>query len=241
MAKAKFEDIYLSLKEDIINKKYKLDERLASEHELATIYDCSRNTIRKAIRLLNEEGIVYSAQGKGVFILQPIEKNVISFKNSNFEGLSMISQSEKNKIDTQVYSFKEIEVDQAMSQEIEFSIGQTVYEVIRIRRKNGKAIMYDRAYFLKEIVGEFTDEIVSGSIYRHLKDTQIVKIAASRTFNKVLAANEMDTKLLSLGDYNCIGEFINIVYDDYGQIFEHTFTHYVPNEHVLVSFNINQN
>lgn len=242
MAETKFEDIYLNLKNDIVNDKYHLDQRLPSEHELASIYDCTRNTIRKATRLLNEEGIVYSAKGKGVFILKPIEKNIVAFKNSNFEGLSTISRDiEDQKIDTQVYSLKEMVVDHQLSQIIEFDEGEVVYESIRIRLKKDKAIMYDRAYFSKEIVGELDETIISGSIYRHLKENQYIKIAASRTFNKVLGVNELDTKLLSLGDYNCIGEFINIVYDDYGRIFEHTFTHYVPNEHVLVSFNINKN
>ncbi len=48
----------------------KLDEgeKLASERELASRYGTARNTVREAVRLLTEEGLVDAQHGRGVFV-----------------------------------------------------------------------------------------------------------------------------------------------------------------------------
>ena len=61
----KFFRIYLELKEQIENKKYKANSILPSENELARKYNVSRETIRKALLLLLENGYIHKIQGKG--------------------------------------------------------------------------------------------------------------------------------------------------------------------------------
>ena len=52
----------------IDNNKYKIGDRLPSEHELARILRVSRVTLREAIRQLREDGFLYSRRGSGTFI-----------------------------------------------------------------------------------------------------------------------------------------------------------------------------
>lgn len=46
-------------------------ERLPSEPDLATQYDASRNTVRLAIAVLTNQGLVVSRQGLGTFVHEP--------------------------------------------------------------------------------------------------------------------------------------------------------------------------
>ena len=50
MPKAKFNDIYEDLKKKIEAHAYPYQSLLPSEHELTEVYDCSRNTVRRALR-----------------------------------------------------------------------------------------------------------------------------------------------------------------------------------------------
>ena len=49
MPKSKFKQIYKDLKEKIETQEYEFQELLPSENKMVGIYDCSRNTVRRAI------------------------------------------------------------------------------------------------------------------------------------------------------------------------------------------------
>lgn len=73
MPKAKYAEIYKNLKRKIETGEYEFQELLPSENTLVQEYDCSRNTIRRAIGDLVADGYVQTMQGKGVrIIFQPV-------------------------------------------------------------------------------------------------------------------------------------------------------------------------
>ena len=75
MPKSKFEHIYRDLKEKIESEEYPYMELLPSENQLIEVYDCSRNTVRRAIKMLATEGYVQSQHGVGVRSLyRPIHR-----------------------------------------------------------------------------------------------------------------------------------------------------------------------
>ena len=75
MPKSKYEDIYRNLKQKIESNEFASQALLPSENSLIQIYDCSRNTVRRALSRLVADGYVQTIQGKGVRnIYQPAEK-----------------------------------------------------------------------------------------------------------------------------------------------------------------------
>ena len=64
MPKAKYAEIYKDLKRKIETGEYEFQELLPSENTLVQEYDCSRNTIRRAIGDLVADGYVQTMQGK---------------------------------------------------------------------------------------------------------------------------------------------------------------------------------
>ena len=69
MPKSKYDIIYRELKDKIINNEYPEGDYLPPENTLVQIYDCSRNTIRRAISHLVMEGYVQPHHGKGVRVI----------------------------------------------------------------------------------------------------------------------------------------------------------------------------
>ena len=63
-----FVQIYDELYEAIINGTYKEDTMLPSEASLMEMYKVSRVTVRQALALLQEDGMVRSIQGKGTLV-----------------------------------------------------------------------------------------------------------------------------------------------------------------------------
>lgn len=65
-----YEQVYDSLKQDILSEKYKVGDRIPSEKELSAHFDVSRITSKKALEKLREEGYVYSQRGRGTFVAE---------------------------------------------------------------------------------------------------------------------------------------------------------------------------
>ncbi|WP_055106851.1 GntR family transcriptional regulator [Paenibacillus ihumii] len=64
--------LYVSIYDEIFNKikigEFKAGEKLPSENLLAEMFNISRGTLRQALLLLQEDGIIFNWQGKGNFV-----------------------------------------------------------------------------------------------------------------------------------------------------------------------------
>ncbi|WP_392562362.1 GntR family transcriptional regulator [Orbus sturtevantii] len=65
----KFDSIYLAIKKRIY--QYEVGRRLPSELNLASIFNVSRTTIRKALTRLKSDGVIKSKKGQGYFLIKP--------------------------------------------------------------------------------------------------------------------------------------------------------------------------
>ncbi len=65
----KYRAIYEELRADLGGGKYRIGETLPPIEELTDRYGVAMNTVRNAQRLLIEEGLVRSEQGRGVFVV----------------------------------------------------------------------------------------------------------------------------------------------------------------------------
>lgn len=66
--KALYEQVYESLKQEIISAKYNIGDQVPSEKELSESFQVSRITSKKALEKLMNEGYVYRQRGKGTFV-----------------------------------------------------------------------------------------------------------------------------------------------------------------------------
>lgn len=71
MAHAKYQQIADRLRAQISSGALEPGKRLPSEPDLAAEYAASRNTVRLAIALLTNQGLVISRQGLGTFVVEP--------------------------------------------------------------------------------------------------------------------------------------------------------------------------
>lgn len=71
-----YEQVAEKLQEMILKSELRPGERVPPEAELTRLFNVSRTTIREAIKLLKERGLVEISHGKGVFVVEPQESNV---------------------------------------------------------------------------------------------------------------------------------------------------------------------
>ena len=126
MAKTKYDHIYTQLRNRIESGTYPYQDLLASEHTLIKEFDCSRNTVRRAIGRLADEGYVQSIHGKGVQVIyQPQEQS--EFFLSNIESMKEAVARNKKSYTTQVVCFAELTVDEKIQVRTTFPLGEQIY------------------------------------------------------------------------------------------------------------------
>ena len=72
----KYQQLAKTLREQIPQLAKNGNQKLATEWELATIYNVSRQTVRRALALLEEEGLIARRQGSGSYLAPNPRRNV---------------------------------------------------------------------------------------------------------------------------------------------------------------------
>jgi len=65
--KLKYYELMENLHQKIISGEIRPGEKLPSENELSAEYGVSRQTVRKALQILQNEGYIYAEHGRGTF------------------------------------------------------------------------------------------------------------------------------------------------------------------------------
>jgi len=240
MPKNLYSDIYHILKGEIDSNVYPPKSILPGEEDLSSRFSVTRNTIRRALKKLQADGLVYTVKGRGVVVLEPIVDNRVIFSAANHFGFQDLMSFPQNKfikkLTTKVLEFKEIEIDDTLSKHTSFTVGDKAYYIERLRMVNGKAMAIDTSYFRKESIPNLSIVDAEGSVYQYIRDENLFKIAAARSIASVESATKKEFDNLDLDDANCVGVLKKYVYTDLGSLFECTETKYIPNHYSLVGF-----
>ncbi len=227
MPKSKFESIYKDLKCKIEQGEYEYQDFLPSEHTLIEVYDCSRNTVRRAISELATLGYVQSMHGKGVRVIyQPLEQ--ANFTIGGIESFKESAARNKKKFTTKVVFFEEVTVDQRMSKRTGFKVGTPVYYIQRVRSLDGMALILDINVFSKELVPNLTKTIAKNSIYDYIENTLGMQIVTSKRRMTVERITETDEKNLSMEDYDMLAVVTSQTFNSDGLQFEYTQSRHRP-------------
>ena len=229
MAKTKYDQIYAELRARIEQQEYGFQELLPSENTLVKEYGCSRNTVRRAIGRLADEGYVQSLHGKGVRIIyQPGQLS--EFMLSGIESLKEAVSRNQKEYRTKVVCFAELTVDQRISARTTFPVGAEIYYIQRVRYIDGEALILDHNYFLKEVARDLTPEIAEQSIYAYLEQELGENIVTTKRKVTVERASQIDEMYLELGDYNCLAVVSSMTYNADGVMFEFTQSRHRPDK-----------
>ena len=197
MPKAKYEGIYHSIKKRIEAQDYPYQSLLPSENTLIEEYACSRNTVRRALAELIADGYVQAMQGRGVRVIyQPVGKT--TFTIGGIETFQETARRNHLQAVTRVIRFETITATEQFAAESGFSEGDELWAVQRVRYLDGKALILDINYFLKEFVPGLTEEIASHSIYDFIENVLGMQIITSKRRITVEHATARDEKLLDM-------------------------------------------
>lgn len=222
MAQMKYDRILKDIRLKIETGEYAFQELIPSEAILTKQYQCSRNTVRRALNELAEQGYVQSMHGKGVRVIYQPFKQPSTYSLDRIESFKETTLREQEAVTTKVILFAELTADEKISQRTTFPIGTEIYYIQRVRYFNGRALIIDHNYFRKDIAAGLTKELAEGSIYEYMEDSLGINIVTTKRIVTVERITELDETYLELNDANCVAVVSNFTYNDGGVMFEYT-------------------
>jgi len=138
-------------------------EKFLSDDELIKMFDVSRMTIRQAVQLLVDEGLLNRIQGKGTFIVRKDKlKTDIAKLDNFFRGWYL-----KNFTVKLLYRGS-VPCPEGIDEKLGVKPGEEVYQVKRLRLSEGIPVVIDNRYLLKKYGEQITDEEYINYSFSHL-------------------------------------------------------------------------
>lgn len=228
---------YLTIYHDLVGKtmsRYWADaEMLPSENNLAEMYDVSRETIRKALNLLAQDGYIQKVRGKGSVI---IHRNKLDFPVSGIVSFKELAENLKMQTNTIVNELSIVEVDPKIQFMLDIKVNEPVWKVVRTREIAGEKVILDKDYFSTALIPILTKEICEDSIYAYLENELQLKISYARKEITVEEPTEEDRKLLDLAGHSNIVVIKSKVYLEDTSLFQYTESRHRPDKFQFVDF-----
>lgn len=230
---SKYQTVYEDLKEKIITGVFPANQELLSENELMRHYHFSKDTIRKALSLLERDGYIRKQQGRNSMVLEPPVTKPQSL--SALKTVDELNLPHSHEVKTKLSSLYIVQGEPLLMEAFHVDEQVDFYRVGRSRTMNGEAIEYEVSYFDRRVVPYLNRAIVEGSIYRYLEKELNLTISHSQREISFRYANEEERKNLDLGDYDMVVVVKSTSYLDNGQAFQYGSISYRPDKITFTS------
>ena len=193
----KYQEIFNDLQEKILNGSYLAGVLLPTEKELQDQYGVSRDTVRKALRLLTEKGLIQKVQGRGS---QVLKQELLNFPVSGLTSYKELVDSLGLNSQTRVISLDLMTVDEQTALQTGFPEGSQVWKLLRTRSIDGVVSVLDLDYLAKDCVPNLTQEIAQTSIYAYLEEDLGLDISYAQKEITIQASTERERLLMDNQD-----------------------------------------
>ena len=187
--------ILYDLEGKIKNKTVKENELLPCENELVKHYDASRATVRQALKILEERGLIQKQKGRGSVV---IASSKLNFPISGLTSYKELQASLGFESSTHVVTFEKLIIDQELANQTLFKLGTEVWHILRTRQIDGKAVVLDRDFIKYDIAPDMTREAVADSLYHYLENQLNIDISFAQKEITIDFINDEDKKRLDL-------------------------------------------
>ena len=165
-----------------------------SENELAVTYRLSRATVRQALALLQREGLIYKARGKGAFVAKHRVKYELTRLIPTTDDMLRRGWNPGVK----VISLKELNPPLPMAEALDIAEGDTVYEVCRLRLGDDEPICIQWSYLPAKLCPGLLEHNLETSLTHLLEERYGLQLWTAHETLRARLATTAEAKLLQI-------------------------------------------
>lgn len=206
---------------NIIDKDSDFMRKLPSEQELSSMLGVSRNTIREALKALENEGIVSRRHGVGTFVIR--DSRNIKSNLAELDSFTKIITNHGYKPGTKSLNFSMKVPSKAIASKLDADYPSDLLYIDRVRTADGKSVIYVEDYinYIDGMYEHFEhnkheslfDFLMSYDIKISFSSCDINAVISDKKLNEKLSLNK-PKPLLHLQQVHYTSKGIAILYSD---------------------------
>lgn len=227
MTQPLYQQIADRLRGELADGIYRTGEQLPTENELAGQLGVSRPTVRQALEVLTNEGLLVRVKGSGTFAAEP---KVVHGSTSFISGYREECRKKRRTLRTRVLRLLVEEPEEQTADALRLEPGQLVTRLTRVRHLenvNGNApVVYTTVYVPLSLFPDMCRlDFADASFYEALDRQGLAVVRASRRLEVVMPPMEA-AKELNIGAFEPAVFISSTGYTKLGQAVEYSESYY---------------
>lgn len=150
----KYYQLAQTLSEQIASGTLQPNQQLPTEEELGQTYHMSRGTVREAIRLLADEGLIWRGRGQGTFVKAPSQRTAL-FSLTTFNEM----MRRQNRIpSTEVLLKTAVLPPPAIADILHLKPNTPTIHIICLRLSDNQPVLHETRYLAQSLCPTLLDE-----------------------------------------------------------------------------------
>ena len=228
---SKYIQLYNKLLEQIENKELQEGDKLPSEKELMEMYNMSRDTVRKALNMLVQDGHIEKSKGK---VATVASRNQFNFPISAIQSFKELHVGVENS--TYVENLEIAKGEKEIIKKLGISKDEEYFKLIRIRKIEGERIIIDKDYIPRKYVANIPLKAAQDSLYEYLENDLGLKISYCTKEITVHKITDEDRELLDIKDFDMVVVVKSFTYLEGGHLFQYTEARHRPDKFKFIDY-----
>lgn len=214
--------IHDAIKKEIDEGVWEIGQRLPSERDLADDYEVSRMTLRQAITLLVEEGILERRVGSGTYVAS----HRVQEKMRGTTSFTEIVRSQGKTPSSQLISYQRKPANETEIQQLQLKATDTVVRMERVRFADNVPLVFEVASIPEKLIQSFNQEDITEHFFQTLTDNGY-EIGKSEQTIYAKNASERVANYLKVPKNHAVLALTQVSYFTDGRPFEYVHSQYV--------------
>lgn len=240
----KYQSIAADIQRSIEAGALKPNAKLPTVVELCEAYGVSKITIKRAIDLLTERGLISSRRGSGTYVknttelleqtgldaidaLNAVEEDSFTFSQSDrAAGFTKEHASEGKTISSVVYDFSIANPPADVARHLSIHPEDFTYHICRVRCLNDEPTVIEYTYMPLDLVPGLRRSQLYHSVYDYLQNALGLKISSFHRIFRAVPATEEEAARLDTKPFAPLLEIAQVGFLDEGTPFEYSVSRY---------------
>ena len=214
--------IHDAIKRQINQGVWEIGQRLPSERDLADDYEVSRMTLRQAITLLVEEGILERRVGSGTYVAG----HRVQEKMRGTTSFTEIVKSQGKKPSSSVISYQRKLANDSEMKRLGLKASDYVVRMERVRFADNVPLVFEVASIPEKLIQSFNQEDITEHFFQTLTDNGY-EIGKSQQTIYAKNASERVANYLKVPKNHAVLALTQVSYFTDGRPFEYVHSQYV--------------
>jgi GntR family transcriptional regulator len=170
---------------------------LPGELDLAAQLGLSRHTVRHALGVLTNEGLLRRERGRGTTVVSPSATRVYERSLSTFYAFAWEVRARGAEQRSLIMERKVIPAEGLLRERLAVDAGTEIERIVRVRSADGDPLVLETAYLPRALTAGLSAEVLEHeSIYDALEELHALRIVRARESIRPIVLNRSVARLL---------------------------------------------